>query len=427
MSKARKQKGTRLGQPAQLPQAAPGAAPEAARGDLSSILMWMFCAYLLVMPIAGVILDAGRPPGNKLTMDRLRFAVVNAITCTGFPAGASVGGYPLSGKWVVLVLTYFGAVFPMIAGGLAAVRVLRLPHSDRRIVVAALAGSALPIVAGAAVLLEAGGSILEALMASTSAFANSGLYFGDLPRIWHWHAWAVLLPLSVLGGLGLPVLLDLWDCIRLRGSLTPYSRLILWLTAITFIGGFALLLLARYLTAPLLPEDAVGWWKFLASTAAQAINSRCAGFDFSWVQDWPRGMQWMVIPLMIAGASPAGTGSGLKTVTFVALWRGARQILRGQTPSPAVAIALAWTGIYAALACVVFVLLLWSQPQHSPDRLLFETISALSNVGLAYDTIYAVTPALDVLTVAMFLGRATPMIMWWWLATRERPSDLLVG
>lgn len=425
MSKSRKHRDRPSPQP---PSPAGAAAVQTMqRGDLTTILLWMFCAYLLIMPVAGIALDLGRPAGNKLTQDRLRFAVVNAITCTGFPAGASVSGYPLSGRWTVLVLTYFGAVFPMVVGGLAAVRVLGLPHSDRRMVIAALVGSASLIVAGAALLLEGSESVLDALMASTSAFANSGLYFGDLPRIWNWRVWAVMLPLSVVGGMGLPVLLDIWDAARGRGRLSAYSRTVLWMTAVMFMGGYALLLVARYLTAPLLPDDAAGWWKFLASTAGQSLNSRTAGFAFSWAQDWPRGMMWMAIPLMAIGANPAGTGGGLKTTTLVSLWRAGRSILRGESPPPAASAALAWTGIYAALAGLVFLLLLWTQPQHQADRLLFETISALSNVGLACDTIYAVTPALDVLTAAMLLGRVMPMLMWWWLATRSRGSDLLVA
>ena len=56
---------------------------------------------------------------------------------------------------------------------------------------------------------------------------------------------------------------------------------------------------------------------------------------------------------------------------------------------------------------------LTTDPQIPADRLLFETISAVSNVGLSFDIVNIVGKGLYTLTAAMFLGRVASLLVLW--------------
>ena len=61
-------------------------------------------------------------------------------------------------------------------------------------------------------------------MLSASSFGNSGLFLRPLPGIMSWQVYVIILPLAVLGSLGLPVLIDIYDAIRLRRALSAYAE-----------------------------------------------------------------------------------------------------------------------------------------------------------------------------------------------------------
>ena len=70
--------------------------------------------------------------GNELNVDRAVFTCVNAATLTGFQLNVGQGQFnPESGLGpaALLLLTLGGAVFSLCTGGLAAVRLLRLPYT----------------------------------------------------------------------------------------------------------------------------------------------------------------------------------------------------------------------------------------------------------------------------------------------------------
>ncbi len=85
---------------------------------------------------------------------------------------------------------------------------------------------------------------------------------------------------------------------------------------------------------------------------------------------------------------------------------------------------MTWAGVYFAALLVFQLLLLSEQPQIPGDRLLFITISALSNVGLSHDTIAATGPSLYYLAAAMFAGRVVPLLMLWWMADTVKDAEV---
>ena len=341
-----------------------------------------------------------------------------------YPYTTLFRSYPLPGQVIILLLTVIGAAFSMIVGGLTVVRIVGLPFSDRQVAQAGLMVCGALTVLGALPLLERDRTALEALLLSASALGNSGLYIGVLPALTSWQTHLILLPLAVIGGLGLPALMELHEWILHRRVLSFYGRTVLWLTAALYLGGFLLLLVLRWLSEPTLPADSTDAARFVASASVASINGRTLGLPFEFAQDFPRAVRWGVVLLMIIGGNPASTAGGLKGTTLFAIVRGTRRLFIGEAPDRVMGFALVWVASYVLLVVLGCLALLIADPQIPAERVFFEIISAVSNVGLSYDRIMTVMPGLDVLTAAMLLGRLTPLLILWWMATKTTDAEL---
>ncbi|MFI5377847.1 MAG: hypothetical protein ACHRHE_00955 [Tepidisphaerales bacterium] len=392
------------------------------RWDLSTVFVWAICAYILILPIAGLVLTWGfsLPRGQEVTQDRIRFMVVNAVTLTGFQGNIDTGNMPMPCSLVLFALTLLGTAFVLTLGGLAAARILDLAVSDGQIVNGALGVTiALPLLCSLP-LLDARTDPLRAWMLSLSAFGNSGLNLGGLPGMASWKTQFILLPLAVLGGLGLPVLMELPLLPWRRRTMSEHTRRVLGASAIVYLGGLVAMAAMRLGT-----EATFGMAVVKASTAA--INSRSAGFGWEYAQAFPRLMQWLVMLFMLAGAGPAGTAGGLGLTTLDRLGRGLRAAIRGENPGTAFGLAAAWCAVYLLFVATFFGALLYTNADVRADVLLFETTSAVGNAGLSFDRIMLVWPGLDVLTAAMLAGRLLPLGLLWWLAARRERMTVLIG
>ena len=307
-------------------------------------------------------------------------------------------------------------------------RLLRLPYSDGRVVRSACFATALCVFGGALVLLtHTEGAPMPALMLAASAFGNGGLAIGDVPGMRAWQTHLVLLPLMVIGSVGMPVLMEVPGALLRRQALSDHSRTVLRMTAGVYLAGFVLLLGAR-LMAEEWPKERGAWMRErVAAASVQSVNSRTAGLPFEAYEGVTRVVPWLLIPLMIVGGSSASTAGGVKTTTLVTLWRAGRRALAGEAVPRGAGVALAWVGVYIGMAVVFSTLLLITEPQLRAERVLFDTVSALSNVGLSYDNIMSVSPGLDLYTAAMFFGRVTPLLVLWWMARVSEPGELAVG
>jgi Trk-type K+ transport system membrane component len=100
------------------------------------------------------------------------------------------------------LLTFIGAMYPMILGGMAVVRILKMPYSDWQIALSSVVLFLVLMAAGTIPLISSGYGAGNSFMLSASALANSGLSIGPVPGALNWQTHLVLLPLAVLGGLG---------------------------------------------------------------------------------------------------------------------------------------------------------------------------------------------------------------------------------
>jgi potassium uptake TrkH family protein len=239
--------------------------------------------------------------------------------------------------------------------------------------------------------------------------------------------------LIVTGGIGWRVTNDLWEkrfrLQRIR-RLSLHTRLVLRSTLLLIVVG-ALGLLFTEQFAPDGVINTLTLWEKLQVTIFQSITTRTAGFNtvplsIETLSD--AGLLLMIV-LMFIGASPGGTGGGIKTTTFAVLMGATRSTLEGrkeviirrhQIPGDivlkAVGVALA-SGLFVILMTLVLGLgpTAGGEPTaqaYSFLEKLFTCMSAFGTVGLDV----GVTANLNrwgqlVLMVGMFVGRLGIMLL----------------
>src|SRR5688500_12657984 len=171
---------------------------------------------LIVIGVAVFMRPGATIKGNEFSLERSVFTVVNAITLTGFQQSVPLDDYGPTGVACVLTLTIVGTLFALMLGGIGVTRLLMLPYSDKRIIAATLYTYVVAVSLGAAVVAEPGRGLIASATQAASAFGNSGLYLGRLPNVAEWRTHLALMPLAFLGGLSIPVLLEITDLVFQR-------------------------------------------------------------------------------------------------------------------------------------------------------------------------------------------------------------------
>jgi Trk-type K+ transport system membrane component len=405
---------------------APPAAPRPAGRRRGAAIFALLAGWLLLMLVGVALVNGGvvASSGGELPGDYAVFAVVNAATLTGFQKDVSVDLSPIgraSGPIFILTLTVASTLVFLIAGSMAVARVARLGYSDRQIAVAAFTVTALAVVAGAIPLADRG--LVPALLGAASAFGNGGLFVGSPPGVLSWKTHAVLMPLALVGGLGLPVLMEGFDrLIGRRKHLSTHSKTVL-------VGSAAVYLLAVVALFAFQAIDGDGSWRRMAASASvQSINSRSAGFPLEYLPVRAVGVQVTLVVLMILGAGgPGGTGGGLKISTLARIGHAVNEFCLGRPLGRGAAFALAWLASFLLLLLGGFWLLSLTAPHMAADRLLFIVISAVSNVGLSHDSIALTDTPLRILTALMLLGRVVPLLLLAWLAAIHAEEGVVPG
>ncbi|MDP9173303.1 MAG: hypothetical protein M3O30_05495 [Planctomycetota bacterium] len=386
------------------------------------IANWLFPIYLAVILVGFLLIHIfGMTTPNGV---RALFTAINAATLTGFRQNPGLSSFNALGQWIVLVLVIAGSLFSMIVGGMAVTRVTGMRFSDRRIAIAAAVAIATALAIGAVLPREPDQTLVSIFLLTVGAFANCGLYLGHLPSESSLLTHLLILPLTILGGLGLPVLMECWSAVLYFKPLSKHSRVVLVMSAGAYVIGFALLVG--------LDLAAHHWKEWSASNAVKvgsvlAVQSRTGGLPIVPFSQTSAAMLWVVIILMGVGASPAGTGGGLKTTTLVELFRGTRDLLEGRPGRRSLGIAVVWLGAYAAM--VIFAVILFSHvnPTNSSDGLIFNAVSAVSNVGFSISEVPDERRAMFGYSAVMLLGRMVPLMILWWLADTTKDGEWAIG
>ncbi len=268
-----------------------------------------------------------------------------------------------------------------------------------------------------------------ALFHSVSAFNNAG--FGLFPDNMIGYATSIpinlVIPLLIIfGGIGYGVIMDMYFLLRDRVQ-RRRSRLILPLnfkialstTFVLLVAGTISLLLVEYSN-----PGTFGPFNFgdkLKLAWFQAVVPRTAGFNSTDYTKMTESGWFITIILMFIGASPGGTGGGIKTTTFRVLFDCMKAVLRGKTEVvcyqrqiPLSLVLKAVGVVFGSLITVIVAtaLIEIADPQVELIRSLFEVVSGFATVGLST----GITAGLStfsklVLVATMYIGRVGVLLL----------------
>jgi trk system potassium uptake protein TrkH len=240
-------------------------------------------------------------------------------------------------------------------------------------------------------LYGAGRAAYLAMFHSVSAFNNAGfsLFADNLTRFrGDLVVNLVIAGLIVTGGLGFLVLSELTR-LRRGVKLSLHTRFTLVLTALLIAAGTAaIFVLERRNPATLGSLSAPG---ALLAALFQSVTARTAGFNTIDTGMMAPPTLFLIMLLMFIGASPGGTGGGVKTTTFgtaiLALYATVRgrpePTLFGRRLSSELVARAFFISLIAFLAVNVIGGLLLVAESRSLLPTLFETTSAFGTVGLS--------------------------------------------
>jgi trk system potassium uptake protein TrkH len=407
--------------PFPMEYAAPVPATPLGGGFGRDLANWLFPAFLLMIVVGFfAIWKIGSAAGNPNPV-RALFLTMNCATLSGFSEGPGVGGLNYVGQWIAFLLIVGGSLFTMIVGGLAVIRIVRLPFTDLELITSALIVESLVLLVGSSLLWEVDRSPFQAMFLAGSCFGNCGQYVANFPKPVLIHV--IILPLSVLGGLGLPVLMELWSAVVFRANMSVHSKTVLAATAWLYVIGLILILGLNL--AGQSWGDVVG--KQLPTASILSIESRTGGLNIANIGELSQPSRWILVILMMIGASSAGTASGLKTTTLVELARGVQKLLRGEAVSRPFAIAIVWVGTYLGLLLGATLLLSHVSGNNSADGTLFNAVSAMSNVGFTAAPVPSQKSVMYAYCAIILVARMAPLMILWWMAETTGDAELAIG
>jgi len=249
-------------------------------------------------------------------------------------------------------------------------------------------------------------------------FQSLGRYVTDLPTN------LIVATLLILGGLGFGVLVDLRHGLR---RLTLHSKIVLSTSLGLILIGAATVLLFEFGNPGTLGP--LAWPGKALAAFFQATTPRTAGFNTVAIGQMHDPTLMLLIVLMFIGASPGGTGGGIKTTTFIAPLAVILALLRGG-PDPVlfkrrVPVFVIYKALTIALLAVAFVVTMSILLTLSEDveflPALFEVVSAFGTVGLST----GITPALSavgkvIIMVTVYVGRVGLLTLAFGLTRRQR-------
>jgi len=279
----------------------------------------------------------------------------------------------------------------------------------------------------------------DSIFHAISAFCNAGfsVYPEGLSTAslrFNYPLQLALCAMIILGGIGFPLLLKLYQVLKYQLSVFLYflsgrkksyelirlaagERLAFNTTIVLIFFGtiaYAGFEMVETTDAHSLIREAMA--AFFAS-----VSARTAGFNIVDLTTWTHPTVFLVMFLMWVGASPGSTGGGIKTTTLAVAAKAVISFLQGRNELeiydreigvPTIFRVLSILLLSMVFISVGFVLLSVFEPGKQLLPLLFECVSAFSTTGLSMaDTKTLGSYAKMVLMVLMFVGRIGPVVL----------------
>jgi trk system potassium uptake protein TrkH len=428
-------------------------------GTLAAYPARTLFAWYGALMLAGtllLLLPACRAAGaDPFTWSEALFTATSAASVTGLMVISSESQLSFTGQAVVLALIQLGGLGVMSIGTLLFVSITgRQPvrfHVLTKETLGAPLGADISrlivLVIALTLGMEAVGTVALflarlgdgpateilwwAVFHSVSGFCNSGISLQDASLApWSGNP-AVILTMAALivaGGLGFPVLLDLFHLRREsrdRRSLRFHTQLVVVVSAVLLVGGALFLWLVERNGA----FAGMSAGETALAAVFQSVTARTAGFSTLPMETLAYPSLFALLLLMFVGGGACSTAGGIKVSTFGVLTLQGLSLARHKwqvaafgrrVPERMLSTATAVLSVYTLVLLTGLMLLLVLESHdlahtggggHFMD-LVFEATSALGTVGLST----GITAELGegsrvVLVLMMLLGRVGPLAM----------------
>jgi len=391
-------------------------------------LLTLLCLLLLLLPFC---------QSTKSTFVNHIFFAVSIVSTTGLAPADFSGTYNFTGQIISLIFIQLGGIGYMALSSFIILKQFdKLPSLSARLLrIEFNLPEKYPLISFIysvftfTILIEVLGAIVlyvgfsqegvesplwHAIFHSISAFCTAGFsLFGDSLTSFQDNKIisTTIVVLSLLGSIGFIVLLDFWfRIIGKRKRITLTSKIILFST---FLFSFAASIGIYFSDIKLFSN---GWDGFTFAVFQSVSAHTTVGFNNYDIGTIGSGGIFIIIILMIVGASPAGTGGGIKTTSITALIAVLSSILKRrkrvtffkkEIPARSIYIAVSSAIFYSLiLVCGTYAVLLVDGRNFPFETILFEVSSALSTVGLST----GITGDLSnlsklIISFLMFIGR----------------------
>lgn len=248
----------------------------------------------------------------------------------------------------------------------------------------------------------------------------------------------ILALLIILGGLGVPIMHDLfgvkslrarmklpWKKLNITTRLAVYTSLILIVLGAAFFFAIESQNPRQHFDQNLMDQHVVGQ---VVMSFFQSVSVRTAGFNSVDISILSPPTLMFFILFMFVGASPGGTGGGIKTTTFALIFLNAISTIRGkkntevfrQNIGPELLNKAFSIFLFSASFIVIAALgLMLTDPDIEPLHLIFEEVSAFATVGLSVGITSAISdPGKYILIFSMLVGRVGVLTLAYALSTK---------
>jgi trk system potassium uptake protein len=277
-----------------------------------------------------------------------------------------------------------------------------------------------------------GEGLFQAVFHAIMAFCNSGFNALSSDGLSRYAADPAvnlaLVALIILGGLGFPVLVNLYRYRQMR-RLTLHSKLVLVTTAALILIGVSSVALLEWTNPATLGGESVGTRLWMS--LFQGVTPRTAGFSTVDYAQMRESTLFTQIGLMFIGAAPASTGGGVRVTTLALLVLVVLTLVRGQeevsafgrrVPRPLIQKALAVLSASALLVILATLAIMVSDGLRLVPA-IFEITSAFGTVGLSMNVSQELSPFAKLVVVGvMFWGRVGTVTLILALSARQKAT-----
>jgi trk system potassium uptake protein TrkH len=363
------------------------------------------------------------------------FIATSALSTTGLVTVSVSDSYTFFGELVILALIQIGGIGYMTLSSFIVMastshlsstrssllqKEFSLPEdfSIRSFIISIIRFTFIIEISGALLLwlifLKAGKShaLWSAVFHSISSFctAGFGLYNDSFESLkFNLPLNIVVMLLSYLGAIGFIVLHDVERRMLKGKAITFTSKIIIAVTILLSVFGTMLIYFFEPSVQAFNVQEKVITSLFQAMTAITTV-----GFNTIPIGNLSQGILMVIVFLMYVGASPSGTGGGLKSTTLTAIIGFVVSVMKGrekvilfgrEIPPARVRVAISIMIIYTTLLFLGSALLAFTE-KTAYMNILFEAASALGTVGLSTGITAALSFSGKIIIIfLMFIGR----------------------